>query len=404
MQTVLALPVQQKMRYSPSTIMPALTASPTSSLSSATSPSTSSTWSDNTSSSFTGSTKAYINSNLALKIESPLETAPGASTIAAPKSKRAAPRDPNVPFQYTFPTFPPSPGPSSVSPSSEPVEQTQRLTKARTPPSHRLQLGSEAYNPALHCSIPEGLLLMPDSGTISGPGPERHPKSGLARLFDKNPQLAHPYARLSEKHKDNKRRKIWSHTLEKNFFTPEEITPVFARSAVTSAYPIALSSPLFLFNIRNCAPHRRPTYIASLEAHIDRVHAKLVEGEWYPVPYSDLDPFKGLNSKTAKIRTYGWEAWARSAAAYPHKFEVNLVASMVSGLQCDAIVCNLKLLELQRINEYLEKALLQGDPFDPSLSPGPPGTEFMSEAFPSGFRVSEASHLEPPTCHVSTGL
>lgn len=64
---------------------------------------------------------------------------------------------------------------------------------------------------------------MPDSGTISGPGPERHPKSGLARLFDKNPQLAHPYARLSEKHKDNKRRKIWSHTLEKNFFTPEEM-------------------------------------------------------------------------------------------------------------------------------------------------------------------------------------
>lgn len=60
------------------------------------------------------------------------------------------------------------------------------------------------------------------------------------------------------------------------------------------------------------APHRRTIYTASLEAHVDRLHAQLISVGFYPVPFEKLDPFKGLNSKTAKVR-YSWfpTAWLR---------------------------------------------------------------------------------------------
>ncbi|KIK05043.1 hypothetical protein K443DRAFT_92069 [Laccaria amethystina LaAM-08-1] len=108
--------------------------------------------------------------------------------------------------------------------------------------------------------------------------------------------VAHPYARLVAK-KDDKRRKIWNHVLEKSVFTPFEISTLGAQQ-------------------------RRGVYIGSLEAHIDTLHAQLLEIGFYPVPFHDLDPFKGLNSKTAK--------------------------SMVAGLQHDASLSKLKLLELER--------------------------------------------------------
>lgn len=114
--------------------------------------------------------------------------------------------------------------------------------------------------------------------------------------------VAHPYARLVAK-KDDKRRKIWNHALEKSVFTPFEISTLGAQQ-------------------------RRGAYIGSLEAHIDMLHAQLLEIGFYPVPFNDLDPFKGLNSKTAK--------------------------SMVAGLQHDASLSKLKLLELERSNHDLE--------------------------------------------------
>jgi len=49
------------------------------------------------------------------------------------------------------------------------------------------------------------------------------------------------------------------------------------------------------------APHRRTIYIASLEAHVDRLHAQLLDIGLFPIPFDKLDPFKGLNSKTAKV-------------------------------------------------------------------------------------------------------
>lgn len=49
------------------------------------------------------------------------------------------------------------------------------------------------------------------------------------------------------------------------------------------------------------APHRRTIYTASLEAHIDRLHAQLLAIGLYPIPFSDLEPYRGLNIKTAKV-------------------------------------------------------------------------------------------------------
>lgn len=49
------------------------------------------------------------------------------------------------------------------------------------------------------------------------------------------------------------------------------------------------------------APHRRTIYIASLEAHVDRLHAQLLSMGLYPIPFEKLEPYKGLNSKTAKV-------------------------------------------------------------------------------------------------------
>ncbi|KJA29165.1 hypothetical protein HYPSUDRAFT_93392, partial [Hypholoma sublateritium FD-334 SS-4] len=110
-------------------------------------------------------------------------------------------------------------------------------------------------------------------------------------------QIAHPYARLFAKKDEVKRRKIWNHALEKSIFDPTQLSSIGA-------------------------PQRRKIYTASLEAHIDRLHAQLLDLGWWPVAFETLDPFKGLNSKTAK--------------------------SMVSGLQHDASVSKLKLLEMER--------------------------------------------------------
>ena len=50
------------------------------------------------------------------------------------------------------------------------------------------------------------------------------------------------------------------------------------------------------------APHRRTIYLASLEAHIDRLHEQLLSYSLAPVPFEKLEPYRGLNAKTAKVR------------------------------------------------------------------------------------------------------
>ncbi|TFK77038.1 hypothetical protein BDN72DRAFT_830206 [Pluteus cervinus] len=118
--------------------------------------------------------------------------------------------------------------------------------------------------------------------------------------------IAHPYARLYAKKDEVKRRRIWNHALEKSIFTPYELSTVGA-------------------------PHRRTIYMASLEAYVDILHEQLLSLGFWPVAWDELDPFRGLNSKTAK--------------------------SMVAGLQHDASLARLKLLELERANENLQNLL-----------------------------------------------
>ncbi|TBU34556.1 hypothetical protein BD311DRAFT_773626 [Dichomitus squalens] len=119
-----------------------------------------------------------------------------------------------------------------------------------------------------------------------------------ATSFTARGQIAHPYARLyNKKNTAGKRRKMWNHALEKILFTPQEISTMGA-------------------------PHRRTIYTASLEAHIDRLHDQLASYSLAPVPPEKLDPYRGLNAKTAK--------------------------SMVSGLHHDGVEQKLKILEIER--------------------------------------------------------
>lgn len=106
--------------------------------------------------------------------------------------------------------------------------------------------------------------------------------------------IAHPYARLYAKKDGSKRRKIWNHVLEKQLFSPQELSVLHS---FTSTY-----SPIhFAFRSTMGAPHRRTIYIASLEAHIDRLHNQLLGIGLYPIPFQRLEPYRGLNSKTAKV-------------------------------------------------------------------------------------------------------
>jgi hypothetical protein len=89
------------------------------------------------------------------------------------------------------------------------------------------------------------------------------------------------------------------------------------------------------------APHRRTIYIASLEAHVDRLHAQMISIGFFPVDFEKLEPFKGLNSKTAKASSEG-------NAENPLADDEQPPQSMVAGLQHDASHIKLKLLELER--------------------------------------------------------
>ncbi|KAF8078557.1 hypothetical protein FPV67DRAFT_1663279 [Lyophyllum atratum] len=177
-------------------------------------------------------------------------------------------------------------------------------------PAYSHSTPSESY---VH---PPSYSVLEDSSTLSRTPRHKDPNARL--------NVAHPYARLYAKKEEVKRRKIWNHALEKSLFSPYEISTVGA-------------------------PQRRKIYIASLEAHIDKLHTQLLDIGFWPVAFDELEPYRGLNSKTAK--------------------------SMVSGLQHDASVAKLKLLELERANKGLKDAL-QDFPATETFSAPPPVTHY----------------------------
>jgi len=89
------------------------------------------------------------------------------------------------------------------------------------------------------------------------------------------------------------------------------------------------------------APHRRTIYTASLEAHVDRLHSQLLSTGYFPIAFERLEPFRGLNSRTAKV--VGHLSYCRVETSVLFYFQ-----SLVAGLQHDASLSRLKLLELER--------------------------------------------------------
>lgn len=99
------------------------------------------------------------------------------------------------------------------------------------------------------------------------------PKPPPQKSPSRQVQISHPYARLLAKKDQVKRRKIWNHALEKSLFSPFELQVYLFFKTFFFCY-FALK---FYYRSTVSAPHRRTIYIASLEAHVDRLHSQLLE-------------------------------------------------------------------------------------------------------------------------------
>ncbi|KAG6381230.1 hypothetical protein JVT61DRAFT_5634 [Boletus reticuloceps] len=163
-----------------------------------------------------------------------------------------------------------------------------------TPPSYSYppRTNDDQKSSAIASFPDDGISFPPAANPTSVQHPARDSCRSASRIT-----IAHPYARLYAKKDGSKRRKIWNHVLEKQLFSPQELSTMGA-------------------------PHRPSVSIRSLSKR--------------------LDPYRGLNSKTAK--------------------------SMVAGLQHDATHVKLKLLELERSNTNLRKLLGTHNPSKASLS------------------------------------
>ena len=137
--------------------------------------------------------------------------------------------------------------------------------------------------------------------------------------------IPHPYARLYNKKKNGvKSRKMWNHALEKLMFTPHEMYVCISVWCV----------PSLTFSYRQTmgAPHRRTIYLASLEAHIDRLHEQLLTFSLAPVPIEALESYRGLNAKIAKVQS---SSSPRSSANLNEEYG-GWVASRRDGNQAQA--------------------------------------------------------------------
>lgn len=58
-----------------------------------------------------------------------------------------------------------------------------------------------------------------------------------------------------------------------------------------------------MFHSRNKmkAQERRKVYVSSLEAHVDALHAQLLERKLYPVAFERLERIHGVRSKTVVV-------------------------------------------------------------------------------------------------------
>lgn len=204
--------------------------------------------------------------------DTPSDTADVASptdtvTDEVPPSSSDSPYAPGVVTHFTVPLTRAAPGNMHA-----PYQHTHLL------PDPVYRFGSAPQQPAA------GPSSSPSSAATGAHAPRRltHSSSldsSWSSASSSRAPLAHPYARIYAKKAEApsvKRRKMWNHALEKSVFTPEEIATLGA-------------------------PNRRAIYTASLEYHIDQLHNQLLSLGLYPVPMESLEPYRGLNSKTAKV-------------------------------------------------------------------------------------------------------
>ena len=94
------------------------------------------------------------------------------------------------------------------------------------------------------------------------------------------------------------------------------------------------------------AQDRRKIYVSSLEAHVDALHAQLLERKLYPVSFERLEKIHGLRSKTVVVsECFGLACEARVADRLPISASIQ---SMIGGIGHDVQKIKVRLEELHR--------------------------------------------------------
>ena len=122
---------------------------------------------------------------------------------------------PPSPPQPTLPAYHPDPPPSYYNPPPPPS-----YASSTYPPRPRDQKDSVLAASQLIASFPDdGISFAPAANPSSVQHPARDTGRSASRIT-----IAHPYARLYAKKDGSKRRKIWNHVLEKQLFSPQELS------------------------------------------------------------------------------------------------------------------------------------------------------------------------------------
>lgn len=176
------------------------------------------------------------------------------------------------------------------------------------------------YNP-VHLRSTAAMYPFPDDGISFAPPPASRSSARIT--------IAHPYARLYAKKDGSKRRKIWNHVLEKQLFSPQELSDLHLHSC-----PITHSPSVLPWVHHTGAPYTSPPSKPTSTAFTINCSA------------SAYIPFRSNASNPIVASTQRPQRYLVSAS--PLLLPIHLAQSMVAGLQHDATHLKLRLLELER--------------------------------------------------------
>lgn len=161
---------------------------------------------------------------------------------------------------FPHPPSPPAPTPPSL-PAYHHDPPPSYYNPPPPPPSYSAPPGlpraHDHKNPILASS--QSIASFPDDGisfapAILPPSSVQHPVRDTCRSAGRI-TIAHPYARLYAKKDGSKRRKIWNHVLEKQLFSPQELSVYYFFSPVS---PSSLNLPLQIHH--GCTPQAHNIY------------------------------------------------------------------------------------------------------------------------------------------------